>query len=84
MLAHQMAMESPLVQAEMIEAQEFMDLSMKYSVSGVPHTVINEGAAELVGAGPEHYLIDRIKEALGASCRAAFKAAGDYAKSTCR
>jgi predicted DsbA family dithiol-disulfide isomerase len=59
-----MAMESPMVQAEMVEAQEFMELSMKYGVSGVPHTVINDGAAELVGAGPENYLIDHIKKAL--------------------
>ena len=64
MLAHQMALESPMIEAEMVEAMEFADLSDKYGVSGVPHTTINEGAGTLVGAAPEDYLVTEIKKAL--------------------
>lgn len=61
-LAHQMAMQSPRITAEMVEAQEFPVLSMQYGVSGVPHTIINEGAGELVGAAPEQMLMDHIRK----------------------
>ena len=64
MLAHQMAMESPLVQAEMVEAMEFPELSERYRVSGVPQTTINDGAGTVVGAVPEDYLVDEIRQAL--------------------
>jgi glutaredoxin-like protein len=63
-LAHQMAMESDMVEAEMIEAMEFVELSDQYGVSGVPHTVINEGAAELIGAMPEDQLLDKIRQVI--------------------
>jgi glutaredoxin-like protein len=59
-LAHQMAMESPLVQAEMIEAMEFPELSSKHGVSGVPQTTINDGAGHVVGAVPEQNLLSEI------------------------
>ena len=62
--AHQMAMESPLVEAESVEASEFIDLAEKYGVSGVPHTIINDGQAEMVGAAPEAYLVNEIKKVL--------------------
>jgi glutaredoxin-like protein len=61
-LAHQMALQSPRVTAEMVEATEFPDLSMQYGVSGVPHTIINEGVGELVGAAPEHMLMEQIRK----------------------
>ncbi len=63
-LAHQMAMESPFVEAEMVEAMEFSELADKYHVSGVPHTVVNDGAADVVGAVPESNLLDTIQKAL--------------------
>ena len=63
-LAHQMALESPLVQAEMVEATEFPDLAERYDVSGVPHTTINEGAGTMVGAAPEERLMAEIMHAL--------------------
>jgi glutaredoxin-like protein len=66
-LAHQMAMESDLVNAEMVEASEFYELSMTYGVAGVPHTLINEGAGELIGAAPEPMLLDKIKEIVSSS-----------------
>jgi hypothetical protein len=55
-----MAMESPLVQAEMIEAMEFPELSSKHGVSGVPQTTINDGAGHIVGAVPEQNLLSEI------------------------
>jgi hypothetical protein len=63
-LAHQMALESENVQAEMVEATEFPELANRYGVSGVPHTSINFGAGELIGAAPEAMMIEQIKEAL--------------------
>jgi hypothetical protein len=59
-----MALESELVQAEMVEATEFPELADRYGVSGVPHTSINFGAGELIGAAPEEMMIEQIKEAL--------------------
>ena len=41
-LAHKFAIESDLVQGDMVEAIEFPHLSNKYGVYGVPRTVINE------------------------------------------
>ena len=64
-LAHQMAMESPLIQAEMVEAMEFPELSEQHRVSGVPQTTINDGAGHVVGAVPEDYLVEEIRRALG-------------------
>ena len=63
-LAHQMAMESQWVQAEMVEATEFPDLAERYEVSGVPHTSINHGANMMVGAAPAEVLIGEIRAAL--------------------
>jgi hypothetical protein len=59
-----MAMESPMVEAEMVEAMEFPELSARHGVSGVPQTTINEGAGTVVGAVPEEYLIEEIQRAL--------------------
>lgn len=63
-LAHQMALESPLVEAEMIESMEFSELAEKYNVSGVPHTIINAGKAEVVGAVPENHLLEKMLQAV--------------------
>ncbi len=64
MLAHQMAMESEMVQAEMVEASEFPELAERYGVSGVPHTSINFGAGEVIGAAPEAMLVEQIRQVL--------------------
>jgi glutaredoxin-like protein len=63
-LAHQMAMESPMIEAEMIEATEFPELSTRFGVSGVPQTTINHGAGSVVGAVPEDQLLAEIQNAL--------------------
>lgn len=64
-LAHQMALESPMVEAEMVEAMEFPELSDRHHVSGVPQTTINDGAVHVVGAVPEVQLMAEIRRALG-------------------
>ena len=61
-----MALESPLIQAEMVEAMEFPELSHRHSVSGVPQTTINDGAGAVVGAVPEDYLLAEILRATNA------------------
>ncbi|MBN2147058.1 MAG: thioredoxin family protein [Anaerolineales bacterium] len=60
-LAHQMAMESPMIQAEMVEAMEFPDLANRHNVSGVPQTTINDGAGTVVGSVPEAQLLAEIQ-----------------------
>jgi glutaredoxin-like protein len=64
-LAHQMALASPMVRADMVEAQEFPHLSNKYQVMGVPRTVINE-TAHIEGAAPESMVLEKLRE-LGAA-----------------
>lgn len=66
-LAHQFAMESPMVEAEMVEAMEFPELADRFQVSGVPQTTINMGAGTIVGAAPEQQLVEEIRKALGYS-----------------
>lgn len=51
-LAHRMALESPLIRATSVEATEFMDLSRRFRVTGVPKTVVNDHV-EIMGAVPE-------------------------------
>ena len=66
MLAHQIAMENPkMVLAEGVEAMEFQELSVKYRISGVPDTVINDDAGRVVGAVPEQGMLAELIRALG-------------------
>ena len=58
-IGHQMALESPRITADMIEATEFPHLAHKYNVAGVPRTVINETVA-IEGAVPEETFLDHI------------------------
>lgn len=58
-LAHQIAMESDKVTADMIEASEFPHLSQRYQVMGVPKTVINDKSS-VDGAVPEAHLVDQL------------------------
>lgn len=64
-LAHKMAMENPMIQAEMVEATEFPELASRHGVSGVPQTTINAGKAHVVGAVPEQNLLAEIQRILG-------------------
>ncbi len=55
-LAHRMAVENPLIRATCVEATEFLDLSRRYQVTGVPKTVVN-GSIEMLGALPEDVFV---------------------------
>lgn len=57
-LAHQFALESPHIRADMIEATEFSELANQFNVYGVPKTVINQGAQEIEGAVPEEMFLE--------------------------
>ena len=63
-LAHQMALESPRVRADMIEASEFPHLTQKYEVYGVPKTVMNE-TVSLEGGVPEDVFLEHVLQAAG-------------------
>ena len=58
-----MAMENPLLVADVIEANEFMELSERFAVTSVPKTVVN-GRIQLVGPQPEARLLGAIQEAM--------------------
>ncbi len=49
--AHKIAMLNPMVNAEMVEANTFGELSNRFNVSGVPKIIFNEGP-DLVGNQP--------------------------------
>ncbi len=58
--AHKLALMNDHIDAEMIEAQTFPEISNKFNVSGVPKIVINDDY-ELVGNQPIQAFIDGIK-----------------------
>ncbi len=62
-LTHKAAIEAPQVFAEMVEAQEFMDLAQRFQVMGVPMTVLNEKAI-LEGLVPEEMFVQWLEEQL--------------------
>lgn len=47
-----MALANPLITADQVDATEFMDLTRKYHVTGVPKTIVND-TIEILGALPE-------------------------------
>ena len=51
-----MALESVHIRATCVEATEFMDLSRKFRVTGVPKTIVN-GSIEILGALPEDQFV---------------------------
>ncbi|MBT9174558.1 MAG: hypothetical protein DDT22_00218 [candidate division WS2 bacterium] len=58
-LAYQFAMEFPQISTHIIEATEFPYLADKYSVFGVPKTVIND-KVEIEGAVSEELFLDNL------------------------
>lgn len=64
--AHRLAMANKNINADMVEATEFPYLAQRYSVMGVPKSIINEKWF-LEGAVPEQMFIDKIKESLSES-----------------
>lgn len=63
-MAHQLAVESPHVTGDVIEATEFPDLARRYAVRGVPKIVIND-EVEFVGALPETDYVAYVRAAVG-------------------
>jgi len=61
-LAHQFALESKMISADMVEASEFPHLAQKYAVMSVPKIVINE-SVEFVGALPEEKFLEKALDA---------------------
>lgn len=62
-LAHRLAMASPLITADMVESMEFPQLANKYQVYGVPRTVIND-VVHIEGAVPEAHLVENLMKVL--------------------
>jgi predicted DsbA family dithiol-disulfide isomerase len=58
-----MAFASRQITAVAVEATEFPDLARKYTVSGVPKTVVND-AVEILGALPEQMFVEQVLSAL--------------------
>jgi len=58
-IAHAMAIESPRVRADVVEAMEFPMLAERYNVYGVPKVVINE-TTSFEGAVPEDVFLDYV------------------------
>ncbi len=61
--AHRMAIESPHIRADMIEAIEFPHLANRYRVRGVPKTIAND-VVEIEGALPEEIFVERVLSAV--------------------
>jgi len=61
-LAQHMAIASPRVRAECIEATEFPELSRRYQVMAVPKIVIND-KVQFEGALPEPAFLDAVLRA---------------------
>ncbi len=57
---HRLALENEHIQADMVDASIFPELSAKYNVMGVPKTIIN-GDKELLGAQPIQNFIQTIE-----------------------
>jgi hypothetical protein len=56
-------MQNPLIVADVIEANEFQDLSERYRVRSVPKTIIND-RIEFVGSLPESKVLEALQEAV--------------------
>lgn len=62
-MAHRLAVENEHITADVVEASEFMDLSERYRVQGVPKTIIND-RVEFTGALPEPRFVQQVLQAL--------------------
>ena len=51
-----MAFANANIRSDAVEATEFMELSRKYRVNGVPKTIVNE-TIEVMGALPEDMFV---------------------------
>ncbi len=64
-MAHKLAFLSDKVTADMVSANEFPHLAMKYRVMGVPKIVVNEGEVEFEGGLPEEAFVEQLRRLSG-------------------
>ena len=62
-LAHHLAIASPWIRGDCVEANEFPDLAQRYMVMAVPKTVFNDRVS-LEGAVPEADFVDAVLRAV--------------------
>lgn len=60
-LAHRLALESDMISADVVNAQEFPQLGQRYNVFAVPKTVVNE-TVHFEGALPEEQFVQKVME----------------------
>ncbi len=60
-MAHKLAFLSDKVTADMVSANEFPHLSVKYRVMAVPKVVVNEGEVEFEGGLPEAAFVEQLR-----------------------
>jgi len=72
-LAYQVALESPRISTEVIEASEFPELGQRYQVRAVPTTVIDDKMS-FAGAVPDDLLVDTIERVIQSSPLTAMEA----------
>lgn len=63
-MGHSLAIASDKISTDAVEAIEFPHLAVKYSVQGVPRTVVNERSF-IEGAAPESLFVAKVLEAVG-------------------
>jgi predicted DsbA family dithiol-disulfide isomerase len=61
-----MAVESPMVTADVVEVSEFPHLAQRYQIYAVPKTVVND-AVEFEGARPESEFVRAIESVVAGS-----------------
>ena len=54
-----MAYANPHITADAVDAQEFMELSRRYRITGVPKTIVND-TIEVLGGLPEADFVDAV------------------------
>jgi hypothetical protein len=62
-LAHHLAIASPWIRGDCVEANEFPDLAQRYMVMAVPKTVVNDRVS-FEGAVPEADFVDAVLRAV--------------------
>jgi predicted DsbA family dithiol-disulfide isomerase len=72
LLAHKLAIASPNIRSDMIEASEFPPLVNRYQISAVPLITINE-FLRIEGAYPEDPFVERLMTVLDPSAMAELK-----------
>ncbi len=60
-MAHRLALQSEMITADVVNAQEFPQLGQRYNVFAVPKVVINE-TIQFEGALPEERFVEKVME----------------------